>query len=150
MGTESIQNPSKTLHRNYESYGVFLNCINGEDTDALQQGQAVYISGNKSVKAKKLGSQKSIGVVQVGAIAGDKCSVRGNVLCSSLAKATGGALAAGALCRYNGDLDADGIPKVVAVLEDEWADGIVWSGGAEDAEITIFFLRAPIKYDANS
>ncbi len=150
MSTESIQNPSKTLHKYYESYGVNLNATNGEATDTLTQGQAVYISGNGAVKAKKLGTQFPIGIVNVGALAGNQLSFKANVLCSSLAIATGANMAAGALVRYNGVKDENGIPQVVGADAGEYADAIVWVGGAAAAEITILVLRAPVIQGAGS
>ncbi len=146
MSTESIQNPSKTLHKNYESYGVFISGLNGESVNALNQGQAVYISGNKTLKAKTLGTQHAIGIVNVGAVAGAKLSFKANILCDSLAKAIGKALVAGAFVRYNGNTDSTtGIPEVVEAQDNEWADAVVWNGAAQNGELTIFVLRNNIR-----
>src|SRR6478609_753434 len=146
MGTESIQPKSKTIHLIDESYGVFLNVLNGEDANTLYQGQGVYISANNSVKAKTLGSQFAIGVVHVGNAAGEELSVRANILCDSLAKAIGGNLAAATLVRYNGNRNSTtGVPEVVAAADGEYADAIVFSGGNANDEIRILVLKSQIK-----
>lgn len=151
MGTESIQSKSKTLHRIYQSYGVFLNALNGEGANTLYQGQAVYISANNSVKAKTLGSQFAIGVVNVGNAVGEELSVRANILCDSLAKAIGANQAAGTLVRYNGNRNSTtGIPEVVVAADGEYADAIVFKGGNANDEIRILVLQSQVKISTGS
>jgi hypothetical protein len=140
MSTESIINPSKTLTKHYESYGVFMTLTAGGGT--LQENQQVYISGNNTVAKRTLGTQFPIGVITKGGLVGDKVTVQSNILRDSLAKAIGGALAAGAFVKPNGNVDATtGVPEYVAAAAGDYANAIVIGGAAQNAEIRILILR---------
>lgn len=142
MSTESIKAPSKTLCKHYESYGVFMTLIAG---NTIQQGQEVYISGNNTVSKRTGGTQFPIGVVTEGGLVNEKVTIHMNIMRDSLGKAIGGALAAGALVKPNGNVDADtGIPEFVAVAAGDYCNAIVLSGAAQNAEIRVAILRSTI------
>ncbi len=141
MATESIKSPSKTLTKHYESYGVNMTLI---ASGAIAQNQEVYISANNTVAKRTTGVQIPIGIATVGGADGDKIAVQSNVLRDSLGIATGGTLAAGALVKQNGTVNADGIPQYVAGAVGDYLSAIVLQGGAANAEIRVLHLRGPI------
>lgn len=138
----TVQNPSKTLHRYAENYSLDLTLRNGEATESIQQGQLVYLSGDNSVSRVTTGAQYPIGIMKTGAIATEIGAVRTNLLCDvqAVAMAT---MAAGAFVRPNGNLNADGLPEVVATTAGDNTQMIVIAGGAIGTVIRVGVLRTP-------
>lgn len=146
--TTSIQEPSITLSPFGENESVDLTLLNGEPTDALNQGQLVYLSGNNAVRKITLGTQYPLGVVKTGGLAGKKLAVQTS-LCRDLhCIAKGGTIAAGAFVKPNGNLSVNGLPEVVAVAAGDYTQMVVLSGGAVDTQIRIGVLRVPMKTPA--
>lgn len=139
MSTESIKNPSKTLTKHYESYGVFPSMIAG---NAIGVNQEVYISGNNTVSKRTTGTQFPIGVCTKGGTTGELITVQANIMRDSLGIAKGGTINAGAFVKPNGNVNADGIPEFVAAATGDFANAIVLAGGNVDTEIKVLILRS--------
>lgn len=142
--TYSVQDPSVTLTKYRETYALHLTLLNGEAAEALNQGTAVYLSGNNTVKKLVDGSEFPIGVVFSGGAAGTKLSVEvGPCVRDLVGISKGSALASGDFAIADGTFDADGRPNYVAASAGAFANAIVIAGGAEDSEIRLGILRTP-------
>lgn len=143
--TGSIHDASKTLSKHAESAMVFLTLTNGAGGN-IKDGQEVYISANNTVSIRTLGTQFPIGICTVGKVPHrETVAVASAFQRDILGIATGGAIAAGAFVRTNGTLNADGVPQYVACVADDYAMGVVLSGGASGAEIRVGVLRSVFK-----
>lgn len=138
----SIQNAPVTLQKFVESHGLFLTLLAAA---ALKPGQLVNISGDNTVAAVDAGTDFPVGIISVGATAaGEKVTVLTN-LNSDLKAIAGAALAAGALVKPTGAVDANGRPTYVAAAVGDFVGAVVIKGGALNAEIRVGILRAPVK-----
>lgn len=139
MSTESIQNPSKTLSKHYESYGVFPSIIAGA---TIGVNQEVYISANNTVTKRSVGTQFPIGICTKGGVVGELVTIQANILRDTLGIAKGGTINAGVFVKPNGNVNANGIPEFVAAVAGDYANAIVLAGGAVDTEIKVWILRS--------
>lgn len=140
MSTGTIQTPSKTIFKT--SNGSAIRQTFTADGD-LVQGQAVKLTGNGIVAVVENDTDKSVGVVEVGGLDGEKITVlvTAYVADQLVANASGGSIAAGTLVKFKGTLNADNISEVDACVEGDMAQGIVLSGGADEAEMRIGVLH---------
>lgn len=148
MSTGSIQSPSKTITRFYETYALFLTLTNGSGGD-LVSGQEVYISANNAVSKRTLGTQFPIGTVTVGKKPDIATVAVATVFQRDiLGIANGGTLNAGSFVRQNGTVTATGQPQYVACAAGDYAMGIVLSGGTAGSEVRVGVLRSPFQLPA--
>jgi hypothetical protein len=144
MSTESISPASITLHKHYESYGVYITLIDGmAGGNRCRIGQTVRISANNTVVPCTAGTDLSIGVVTDNDDNdGNKVTVHANILRTSLAIAKGGTLAAGAVIVPDGTVNADGLPGFAAAATGNFVQAVVLRGATVGLQITILHLRS--------
>lgn len=142
MSTESIQQASVTLFKNYETFAVHPSLTNGSGAEIFA-GQEVFISGDREVSPRNAGAQIPIGVCIVGAADGDRVSIR-SLFYSDLNANAAGAIAAGVLVRPDGTRDASGRPNYVAAATGELASGIVIVGTAAAGPLYIGLFKSLI------
>lgn len=148
--SSTIQPANPSIRKQLIKELIAQTLLNGESVNTLTEGQEVYISGNSTVKARSSGSQYPIGVVKVGAVAGEKLSVVINAQCDVAGIAIGGTLNAGQFVKPNGVKDANDLPQYVAAHDGEYAMGIVLEGGAVNSQIKVLVLFAPVPLVTNS
>ena len=139
----SIQSASITVSRYSENHSLNLTLKAGAND--IVAGQLVKISADNTVDYVTAGTDVPIGVAKTSRATTKKLAVQ-TFFCRDLkAIAKGGALAAGAFVKPNGNVDANGRPEVVAVALSDYSAMIVLEGGALDDEIRLGVFRAPIQ-----
>ena len=141
--TEAI-NSAITLSKYQEEDALDLTL--GAAT-TLNKFESVYLTGNKIVSRRSAGTQFPIGIVLVTpTAAGADVTVR---TCFTIdlkgTNKNGSAVAAGAFMKQNNNVGLDGKLEYVSAATGDYADAIVLSGGAADAEIILGILRVPVK-----
>lgn len=142
MATESIKSANKTIRRYFNEESLALTCIAAGD---LYEGQEVKITADQTVNKRTVGTEFPIGYVKVGATSGNEVTVVVNASSDLTAKAIGGTLSAGAFVKPNGNISTDGVPEYVATASGDYANAIVLTGGAANAEIRLLLLNTPVK-----
>lgn len=140
--SSTIQSKNPTVRTFFVKELLAYNLFNGESSEALKEGQEVYISGNLTVKKRTSGAQFPIGYVKVGNDAAGKMSVVVNAS-SDLQVIASGTLTPGRLVKPTGVISSDGVPTYVHAADGDYACGIVIQGGATTTQCVILLLHAP-------
>lgn len=143
MSTGTFETPAKKVVRKYferESLDLTFKA-----TVDLKEGQEVVISGDNEVTKRTTGTKLPIGIVKVGALAGDPVTVQTFFVSTVQAIAYGAGLNHGATVKPNGDMDADGIrPRYVIVADGDYCSAITITGAISGGEVRLGILRSPV------
>jgi hypothetical protein len=145
--TGSVMNASITLSRHKATYGVFLTLVNSSGA-TLNAGQEVKLENDLTVDKRSVGTEFSIGVVDVGGADGEKVSVHTPFNRTLKAIAKGGTLNVNTFVKPNGTWNAAGLPEYVVAVNGDYVSAIVIDGGAVDTVIELGILMCPFKKDS--
>lgn len=145
--TGTIQKPTPTLVV-HKAQGTLELTFTNASGARLEAGHTVVLSNNMAVGKRATASANTFptGVVTVGGEDGEQVTVATPFAMVQKAVAKGGTLAVNALLVSNGNIDATSkVPEYVAASTGDYANAVVLSGGAVDAEILVGILHTPIK-----
>ena len=142
MTTGTVLSPSITLSKHKEDYTVNLTLTNGEGAE-LFHGQEVHVTGNLEVSKRDVATQKSIGVVSIGGVDGERVTIATSFQRTLKVIAIGGTLTADDQVVPDGSRDSSGRPGYKAAVTTNYVSGIVLSGNTVGLEALIGVVRTP-------
>ena len=139
MSTGTIQPPSIVVLPDIRHDALQLGFTNDSGGD-LTQGMQVTLKADGTVDKLDAGTEKPLGIVIVGAVDGERVTVRTFFTATVKGIIKGGNIDAGVYVVPNGVTESDGRPQYIAAVLNDYTVGIVIVGGLEDAEIHIGIL----------
>lgn len=146
MSTGTIQDPSVLVIQNRRIEALQPSFTNDSGSD-LTQGQEVTLKADGTVDVRDAGTEKPLGVVIVGAVDGERVTVRTFFTLEMNVVATGGNIDAGTYVVPNGSKDSEGRPQYVAASLDDYTCALVINGALQDAVMKIGILDGIVKVE---